>query len=153
MINQQQDESITSSEEIEKLKQRAKSIISKEREKTEECERVVKATRELLDEREKQMTSVVESWKEKLDEEKKKHEDFYNLTMQEFEDAVSRTENKFIKPSLRPICDGLQSSLVDCYKNHPNRTLECSRQVAEFSRCVENVKQNILYKQPNTSPA
>lgn len=63
------------------------------------------------------MTSLATSWKEKLEDEKQKvkfarrndvifckgyfftffqHTDFYNLTMEEFEEAVERTEKKFV---------------------------------------------------------
>ncbi|XP_039262452.2 MICOS complex subunit mic25-a-like [Styela clava] len=131
-------------EDVERVRKAAADVIVKERQKLEEVERVATATRELLQEREKQMTDLVETWKDKLENEKQKHKNFYDLTIQEFEDAVNQTESKLRKPSLKPICESFRDSVLQCYAENPKKILNCSKTVAEFTKCVENTKQDLL---------
>lgn len=133
-----------SSEDMDTLRKKATDAILKEREKVTESERVAAATRELLKDREQQMNDLVETWKERLEEEKKKHHNFYDLTMKEYEEALEKTEKKLKKPSLSPICESFRDHVLACYQQHPKQTLNCSQSVADFTKCVSNAKRSAL---------
>ncbi|XP_002124656.2 MICOS complex subunit mic25-a [Ciona intestinalis] len=100
----------------------------------------------LLDEREKQMTALAEKFQSDLQKEKEKHQQFYELSLEEFQNAADEAEKKFRKPQLVPVCRTFQDDLIECYKNNPGRLLDCSEYMGRFKKCVNNAKESLLSK-------
>lgn len=59
------------------------------------------------------------------------------------DDVRSRFQNAAPQHQLPP-CKDFKEKLIACYKQHPNETLMCSQQVAEFMQCVDRHRIKIL---------
>uniref|UniRef100_H2ZP27 CHCH domain-containing protein n=1 Tax=Ciona savignyi TaxID=51511 RepID=H2ZP27_CIOSA len=111
---------------------------------SEESARLAQECQILLDEREKQMASLAQKYQEDLENERQKHQQFYDLSIEEFEKSAKAVEKKFKKPNSEPVCKSFQDELVECYKNNPGRPLDCSEHLASFKRCVNIAKESVL---------
>jgi len=117
-------------------------IIDQTRSEINEAKTLLDEYRKIVDEREKQLTDLNNKWNDRLEEEKLKHEEFYKTSFESFQQAVDETEKKFSKPVLKPICEDLQKSLVNCYLENHNHTLNCSQNLKEFQICVNHAKDS-----------
>lgn len=64
----------------------------------------------------------------------------------QFAEAVQEVEKKFLKTTASPICQDLQTAVLECYQNNPNQTLLCSAHVKAFNECVQQQRERILTK-------
>ena len=101
---------------------------------------IAKEYQALLEAREKEIARLVEVG----NMERAKNDMFYKLTVDEFAKAAQDVEQKFIKPTLKPVCEPLQSSLLNCYKNNPQKILDCSKDLQKFKDCVSYRKEALL---------
>ena len=42
---------------------------------------------------------------------------------------------------LVPACEDKQCKVLECYRNNSNRTLQCSQEVHQYIKCVENARK------------
>ena len=48
------------------------------------------------------------------------------------------------KPSLQgivPVCEACKDRVLDCYHSNPTRALNCSREVKQYTECVEKARK------------
>jgi len=77
---------------------------------------------------------------QKLKDLQEKHAELNKQTSQQFADAVQEVEAKFINYTAVPVCQDLQTKLLQCYQDNPNEILKCSNVVNAFSTCVERAR-------------
>ncbi|XP_069763913.1 coiled-coil-helix-coiled-coil-helix domain containing 3a isoform X3 [Narcine bancroftii] len=71
---------------------------------------------------------------------------FYKLTTEEYQKAVSDVESKFKRYKSQPICAELQEDVLRCYQQNPGQTLSCSALAKQYVHCINYAKQSLLGK-------
>ena len=120
------------------------SEVSPDKNSSLDTTKLAKEYQSLLDEREKEISRLIEKGKIDLENERAKNDMFYQLTIDEFTKAANDVEQQFIKPTLKPVCEHLQTTLLDCYKKNPKKILDCSLDVKNFQDCVAYTKEAIF---------
>jgi len=76
----------------------------------------------------------------KLKDLQDKHAELNKKTNEQFAQAVQEVEGKFLDYTAVPVCQDLQSALLQCYQANPHEILKCSSVVNAFSVCVERAR-------------
>jgi len=61
---------------------------------------------------------------------------------EEFNQAMTEVENKFMRNTGSPVCQDIQQEVFHCYQNNPKQTLNCSSQVRAFTSCVDDARKD-----------
>lgn len=59
------------------------------------------------------------------------------LSEEEVTAAMKDVEKLFMKASCSPVCQNQQEAVFNCYQDHPHQSLRCTRQVENFTQCVD----------------
>jgi len=135
---QQKLKNIVSEQEITafKLEEQLKTLGA---ESDEMQQKVKKCAQEIAEK-----AGQVEKWKSDYVSERARWIERREMVADEYNTALKDAESKFQKPLLQPICQHLQSALVNCYQNNSNRVLNCSEQLLHFKQCVEDAKRSLI---------
>ncbi|XP_073326326.1 MICOS complex subunit mic25a [Pagrus major] len=68
----------------------------------------------------------------------------YEQSKEQFHEAASKTETIVRSRNTEPVCSGLQSQILSCYKGNSDQTLRCSDLAKEYMRCIDAAKKNLL---------
>ncbi|XP_068163364.1 MICOS complex subunit mic25a-like [Antennarius striatus] len=74
-----------------------------------------------------------------------KNKERYELSKEQFHKAVSKMEENVRSRSTDPVCLGLQSKILSCYRENRNETLKCSDLAKEYMQCINAAKKNLLH--------
>ncbi|XP_041350162.1 MICOS complex subunit MIC19-like [Gigantopelta aegis] len=83
-------------------------------------------------------------YKQKLQELDAKNDALLKTSVDQFAKAVQEVEKKFMKHSSSPVCQDLQSKVYNCYIENECKTLNCAKEVRDFTCCVEKSRQNAI---------
>ncbi|XP_076032204.1 uncharacterized protein LOC143020001 [Oratosquilla oratoria] len=101
----------------------------------------------LREEKEQELQAAEKTWREKLD---KREEEFTNigkLTQEQFSSSLKEVESLFLKATCTPVCQDHQDEVMKCYQDNPKQSLRCSREVAQFTQCVDLTRLQAVMKQ------
>ncbi|XP_054655438.1 MICOS complex subunit mic25a-like isoform X2 [Dunckerocampus dactyliophorus] len=70
--------------------------------------------------------------------------EMYEQSKEQFHQAASKTESHVRSRNTDPVCSGLQSQILACYKENGQQTLRCSELAKEYMRCINTAKRNNL---------
>uniref|UniRef100_UPI00398EF9E6 coiled-coil-helix-coiled-coil-helix domain containing 3a n=1 Tax=Pristiophorus japonicus TaxID=55135 RepID=UPI00398EF9E6 len=84
--------------------------------------------------------------KEQLSRGEQRSAQFYKLTTEQYQKAVSEVESKFKRYESRPVCAELQGDVLRCYQKNPDQTLSCSALAKQYVHCINYAKQSLLGK-------
>lgn len=97
----------------------------------------------------KEYTEELLWYKDKLKEEQKKNAEYEKIRAENFNRAAEEVKQKFEStPMARlvPICKDLEQQMLQCYKQNPGRSLDCSDVVRSYQHCVNNARKGVLAK-------
>ncbi|TPP62745.1 hypothetical protein FGIG_05942 [Fasciola gigantica] len=69
-----------------------------------------------------------------------RNEELFKEAAEEYTRTVERLENKYMRPTPGGCCTAAEQRVEDCYQSNPDKTLLCSKLVAEYARCVNNFR-------------
>ncbi|XP_078091947.1 coiled-coil-helix-coiled-coil-helix domain containing 3a [Mustelus asterias] len=141
-------------DEISKILQRERDAASdslikavlRERTLTEEERVKAKHATKQLEEKEKELQKLNAYYKEQVTRLEDRSAQFYKLTTEQYQKAVSEVESKFKGYESRPICAELQEDVLRCYQKNPDQTLSCSVLAKQYIHCINYAKQSLLGK-------
>ncbi|XP_067915881.1 coiled-coil-helix-coiled-coil-helix domain containing 3a [Heterodontus francisci] len=141
-------------DEISKILERERDAASdslikavlRERALTEEERVKAKHTTKQLEEKEKELQKLNAYYKEQVTRLEDRSAQFYKLTTEQYQKAVSEVESKFKRYESRPICAELQEDILRCYQRNPDQTLSCSALAKQYVHCINYAKQSLLGK-------
>lgn len=93
--------------------------------------------RKLLEEKEAESKTKENRLLEKLTTLEKQISEKEEVTLENFNQAVEETKQKFSVPTKVIACQHLKNEVLNCYKQNPNQALKCSQKVRDFINCVE----------------
>lgn len=93
--------------------------------------------RKLLEEKEAESKIKENRLLEKLTTLEKQISEKEEVTLENFNQAVEETKQKFSVPTKVIACQHLKNEVLNCYKQNPNQALKCSQKVRDFINCVE----------------
>lgn len=77
-----------------------------------------------------------------LDEQNK---ELWILTNKKLSDNLKKVEEKYLSRAQHlPICSDLERNLENCYKNNSALPLNCSKNVKDFIKCVDQVRKEVI---------
>ncbi|XP_026853081.2 coiled-coil-helix-coiled-coil-helix domain containing 6b [Electrophorus electricus] len=119
------------------------TVLHPERARTsEELEKAQNLARQLA-RKDAELRHLAAFYKEQLQLMEKKNMDYYQQTSQMYSKEAAKAEAS-VEPKLTvPICPGLQSQLLSCYKENRHQTLHCSALAKEYINCINSAKKNL----------
>ncbi|XP_054655433.1 MICOS complex subunit mic25a-like isoform X1 [Dunckerocampus dactyliophorus] len=130
--------------EMETGKEEMIKAMSRERKQTrQEAEKAKQLVQE-LQKKELQLKALDAFYKEQVALLEKRNMEMYEQSKEQFHQAASKTESHVRSRNTDPVCSGLQSQILACYKENGQQTLRCSELAKEYMRCINTAKRNNL---------
>ncbi|XP_005387316.1 PREDICTED: MICOS complex subunit MIC25 isoform X2 [Chinchilla lanigera] len=89
-----------------------------------------------LESREAELRRRDTFYQEQLGRIERKNAEMYKLSSQQFHEAASKAENTIKPRRVEPVCSGLQTQILRCYRDHAHEVLLCSDLVKAYQHCV-----------------
>ncbi|XP_072454445.1 MICOS complex subunit MIC25 isoform X2 [Notamacropus eugenii] len=83
-------------------------------------------------------------YKEQLGRIERKNAEMYKLSSQQFHEAATQLEDTIKPRGAEPVCSGLQSQILHCYRDNLREVLKCSDLVKAYQHCVNTAHKFIL---------
>ncbi|XP_005103247.1 MICOS complex subunit Mic19 isoform X2 [Aplysia californica] len=83
---------------------------------------------------------VEDFYVQKLKELQERNAALQKQTNDQFAKAVKEVEEKFVNYTASPVCQDLQTKVLQCYQDNANEVLNCSAIVNAFSTCVDRAR-------------
>ncbi|XP_043861402.1 MICOS complex subunit MIC25 isoform X2 [Dromiciops gliroides] len=80
-------------------------------------------------------------YKEQLGRIERKNAEMYKLSSQQFHEAATRLEDTIKPRRADPVCSGLQSEILRCYRDNLREVLKCSDLVKAYQHCVSTAQK------------
>lgn len=96
-----------------------------------------------------QYTKELLWYKNRLKEEQKKNAEYQQISAENFNHAAEEVKRKFeTTPMARlvPICKDVEQQMLQCYKQNPGRSLDCSDVVRSYQQCVNKARKGVVAK-------
>ncbi|XP_067359470.1 MICOS complex subunit mic25-b-like isoform X1 [Channa argus] len=97
-----------------------------------------------LERKEKELASISSFYKEQLEILEKKNFDFYKETAEQFNQAAHKAEAHTRPRQTVSVCTELQAKVLQCYRENPQQTLQCSSLAKQYMTCVQQAKKSPL---------
>ncbi|XP_030280356.1 MICOS complex subunit mic25a-like isoform X2 [Sparus aurata] len=135
-------------EELAKVAQRESEEMTKARTRERlqtrlEAEKTKKLAQQ-LQKKDSQLKALDAFYKEQLAQLEQRNLQRYEQSKEQFHEAASKTETIVRSRNTEPVCSGLQSQILSCYKGNSDQTLRCSDLAKEYMRCIDAAKKNLL---------
>ncbi|KAK1901943.1 MICOS complex subunit mic25a [Dissostichus eleginoides] len=115
-----------------------------EKGKTHEEQGKAKTLAKQLENKEKELASISSFYKQQLEILDKKNLEDYKQTAEQYNEAASKAEADIRPRQIGSVCSGLQSQVLQCYRDHPQQTLLCSSLARQYMSCVQQAKKSSL---------
>ncbi|XP_078008355.1 MICOS complex subunit MIC25 isoform X3 [Phascolarctos cinereus] len=80
-------------------------------------------------------------YKEQLGRIERKNAEMYKLSSQRFHEAATQLEDTIKPRRVDPVCSGLQSKILHCYRDNLREVLKCSDLVKAYQHCVSTAQK------------
>lgn len=120
------------------------AALLRERAKTREEQDKAQSLAKQLDKKEAELQQLSAFYKEQLLLLEKKNMDLYQQASEQYHQAADKAEGHIKPRHAVPICPGLQSQVLDCYRENRHQTLLCSSLAREYMNCINTAKKNTL---------
>ncbi|XP_066521693.1 coiled-coil-helix-coiled-coil-helix domain containing 6b [Hoplias malabaricus] len=117
------------------LRERART-----REELEKAQNLAKQ----LERKDAELKHLAAFYKEQLQLMEKKNMDYYQQTLQMYNEAETKAGGSIKPRDTVPICPELQSRVLNCYKENRHQTLHCSALAKEYMNCINSAKKNLM---------
>lgn len=91
----------------------------------------------------KKLESKYESKLRHVEEKLRDSSRLSRMTTEQLNVAAADVERKFCKQTFNPVCEELESALLQCYEANPKRILKCSDAADKFVRCVNSYQKEL----------
>ncbi|XP_068939937.1 MICOS complex subunit MIC25 isoform X2 [Petaurus breviceps papuanus] len=136
--------------EREVTRDHTKSSLSWENDMNQEKQRTAQLAKELEGvEAELRRRDIF--YKEQLGRIERKNAEMYRLSSQQFHEAATRLEDTVKPRRAEPVCSGLQSEILRCYRDNLREVLKCSDLVKAYQHCVSTAQKNLTTGLPTSS--
>ncbi|XP_054844603.1 MICOS complex subunit MIC19 [Eublepharis macularius] len=115
----------------------------RERATNEEERLKAQALAKQLEEKDRELKKHDTYYKEQLARLEERSAQFYKVTTEQFQKAVSEVDARFKRYESHPVCANLQSKILQCYQQNSQQTLSCSALAHEYLQCVNHAKQSM----------
>ncbi|XP_051985854.1 coiled-coil-helix-coiled-coil-helix domain containing 6b isoform X3 [Xyrauchen texanus] len=119
------------------------AVLRERSKKHQELEKNQNLTRQLK-RKEDELKHLAEFYKEQLQLMEKKNTDYYQQTLQMYKEEAVKAETNIKHHDVTPICVGLQSQVLNCYRENKHQTLQCSQLAKDYMNCINTSKKNLL---------
>ncbi|KAG5275123.1 hypothetical protein AALO_G00143820 [Alosa alosa] len=120
------------------------AALLRERSKTREEQDKAQSLAKQLDKKEAELQQLSAFYKEQLLLLEKKNLDFYQQAADQYNQAAVKAEDHIKPRHVVPVCPGLQSDVLNCYKENKHQTLLCSSLAKEYMNCINTAKKNTM---------
>ncbi|XP_035802307.1 MICOS complex subunit mic25a-like isoform X1 [Amphiprion ocellaris] len=97
-----------------------------------------------LERKEKELASISSFYKEQLETLEKKNLDNYKETAEQYNQAATKAEAHIRPRQTASLCTELQAKVLQCYRENPQQTLQCSSLAKQYMTCVQQAKKSAL---------
>ncbi|XP_008295450.1 coiled-coil-helix-coiled-coil-helix domain containing 6b [Stegastes partitus] len=125
------------------LDELAPALIAERGKAHEEQERA-KILAKQLERKEKELASISSFYKEQLETLEKKNFDNYKETAEQYNKAATQAEAHIRPRQTASLCTELQAKVLQCYRENPQQTLQCSSLARQYMTCVQQAKKGAL---------
>ncbi|XP_051804757.1 MICOS complex subunit mic25a-like isoform X2 [Acanthochromis polyacanthus] len=115
-----------------------------ERGKAHEEQEKAKILAKQLERKEKELMSISSFYKEQLETLEKKNLDNYKETAEQYNQAATKAEAHIRPRQTASLCTELQAKVLQCYRENPQQTLQCSSLAKQYMTCVQQAKKSAL---------
>ncbi|XP_023121966.1 MICOS complex subunit mic25a-like isoform X2 [Amphiprion ocellaris] len=115
-----------------------------ERGKAHEEQEKAKILAKQLERKEKELASISSFYKEQLETLEKKNLDNYKETAEQYNQAATKAEAHIRPRQTASLCTELQAKVLQCYRENPQQTLQCSSLAKQYMTCVQQAKKSAL---------
>nr|XP_020836818.1 MICOS complex subunit MIC25 isoform X2 [Phascolarctos cinereus] len=88
-------------------------------------------------------------YKEQLGRIERKNAEMYKLSSQRFHEAATQLEDTIKPRRVDPVCSGLQSKILHCYRDNLREVLKCSDLVKAYQHCVSTAQKSNMKQAAN----
>ncbi|XP_044068183.1 MICOS complex subunit mic25a-like isoform X2 [Siniperca chuatsi] len=139
-------------EELAKVAQREREAareemtkaMSQERQHIHQEAEKAKQLAQQLQKKDSQLKALDAFYKEQLAQLDERNLERYEQSKEQFHQAASKTEANVRSRNTDPVCPGLQSQILSCYRESRDQTLRCSDLAKEYMQCIDAAKKNLL---------
>lgn len=124
-------------DELSKARSRERFQARKEAEKA-------KQLAQKLEKKDSQLKALEAFYKAQIAQLEKRNREEYEGSKDQFHQAASKTEEHVSARNTQPVCPGLQSQILSCYRDNQDQTLKCSDLAKEYMKCIQAAKKNLL---------
>ncbi|XP_038628693.1 MICOS complex subunit MIC25 isoform X1 [Tachyglossus aculeatus] len=86
-------------------------------------------------------------YKEQLARIENKNAEIYKLSSQQFHEAATQAESSIKPRRIEPVCGGLQSEILRCYRKNKQEVLKCSGLAKAYQQCVIAAQERTINHQ------
>ncbi|XP_010729539.1 MICOS complex subunit mic25a isoform X1 [Larimichthys crocea] len=104
----------------------------------------IKVMAQQLQKKDSQLKALDAFYKEQLAQLEERNWERYEQGKEQFHQAASKTEENVRSRNTDPVCSGLQSQILSCYRENRDQTLRCSGLAKEYMQCINAAKKNLL---------
>ncbi|TMS15777.1 hypothetical protein E3U43_013070 [Larimichthys crocea] len=104
----------------------------------------IKVMAQQLQKKDSQLKALDAFYKEQLAQLEERNWERYEQGKEQFHQAASKTEENVRSRNTDPVCSGLQTQILSCYRENRDQTLRCSDLAKEYMRCINAAKKNLL---------
>lgn len=115
-----------------------------EKGKAHEEQEKAKILAKQLERKEKELESISSFYKEQLETLEKKNLDNYKETAEQYNQAATKAEAHIRPRQTASLCTELQAKVLQCYRENPQQTLQCSSLAKQYMTCVQQAKKSAL---------
>ncbi|XP_034446380.1 MICOS complex subunit mic25a isoform X2 [Hippoglossus hippoglossus] len=129
--------------EREAARQEMTKAMTRERQHTRQEAEKAKQLAQKLQKKDAQLTALDAFYKEQLAQLEKRNLERYEQSKDQFHQAASKTEEHVRSRNTDPVCLGLQTQILSCYKDNGDQTLKCSDLAKTYMQCINAAKKNL----------
>ncbi|XP_041837432.1 MICOS complex subunit mic25a-like isoform X2 [Melanotaenia boesemani] len=97
-----------------------------------------------LERKEKELAAISSFYKEQLEILEKKNFDNYKQTAEQYDEAAAKAEAHIRPRQTAYMCTDLQAKVLQCYRDNPQQTLQCSSLAKQYMTCVQQASKSSL---------
>lgn len=91
-------------------------------------------------EKEKELAEAESYWRKRFAKQEREHTALTHLEVSAMNSTAEKLSKAFAVEKCPPVCQEVRATLVDCYKQNPQKPLLCSETVKKFSQCVRSTR-------------
>lgn len=118
-----------------------------EKSKSHEEQEKGKILAKQLERKERELATISAFYKEQLETLEKKNLYNYQQTTEQYNQAATKAEAHIRPRYSASVCAELQTQVLQCYRENPHQTLDCSSLAKQYMTCIQQTKKGLMTNQ------